>query len=59
MDEKVNSNLNDPENLAELTKLNDQLNAFCIVDPLRLYAFENGHPEAINKLWAKVQDKIS
>ena len=51
--------MNNPENIQKINKLNDQLNAFCIVEPLKLYAFENGHSDAINKLWRKVLDQIS
>ena len=28
------------------------------MDALKLYAFENGHSDAINKIWGKAQKKI-
>ena len=45
-----------PENLENVVKANDQLNALCLVEPLRKYAFEKGHTQTIGNLWSHINE---
>lgn len=45
-----------PENLKNVLKANENLNALCLVDTLRKLAFEKGHPSAIGSVWGTVND---
>ena len=50
----------DKSNIDEINKVikaNDQLNALCIVDPLRVYAFDKDHTGAVSNFWHNLESE--
>lgn len=35
----------------------EKLNALCLIDPLRVYAFEKEHSKVVNDLFSYINDK--
>ena len=52
-----NSDFGDKEQLEKIIKANDQLNAYTILDPLRIYAFDNGHVDVVKNFWDGINNK--
>ena len=52
-----NGDFANKEKLAEMIKCNDQLNAYTILDPLRVYSFDNGHSDVVKNFWDKINNK--
>lgn len=47
------------DEIDDVIKANDQLNALCIVDPLRIYAFDKDHTGTVNDFWFHLEDDRS
>lgn len=53
---EIEDNNSGKKDMGEISKAVNQLNVFCMVEPLRVHAYNKGQVAALNNLWTRLND---